>query len=364
MKILQTIVFAILSLTLMSGATIAQQVKVAKPNYQLAAEYSRQLRGLSVVVVKGDKIVFEDYQNGYTAEDSQMLASGTKSFNGVMLAAAIEDKLVSSFDEKVADTITEWRRDAQKSQITLRHLLSLTSGIDTGENGRPPAYSEAIKFSMKYEPGTAFEYGPAPFQIFGEVMRRKLETKKETPLDYLKRRILNPINLNVADWRLQNGQPNLPSGAYLSAGEWTKFGIFIKNGGRWNGKQIVSEKLLKELFAGTKTNPNYGLTWWLNRNHNGSANVPEKRNGRNQDLQDRIGITPETTEISEDGFGADFPRDLAVAAGAGKQRLYVIPSLDLVIVRQGRQSRFDDAEFLARLFYGKTSAELKNTKKN
>jgi hypothetical protein len=62
-----------------------------------------------------------------------------------------------------------------------------------------------------------------------------------------------------------------------------------------------------------------------------------------------LDIEPETTRMSEEGLGARLPKDVVMAAGAGKQRLYVIPSQDLVIVRQGRQSRFDDQEFLSKL---------------
>lgn len=63
----------------------------------------------------------------------------------------------------------------------------------------------------------------------------------------------------------------------------------------------------------------------------------------------RLGIEPETTRLSQDGFSEKLPHDLVVAAGAGKQRLYIIPSLDMVIVRQGQQARFDDTEFLSLL---------------
>jgi CubicO group peptidase (beta-lactamase class C family) len=62
----------------------------------------------------------------------------------------------------------------RKIEITIRQLLTLTSGLDTGQNGRPPAYSEAINFSAKYDAGKTFEYGPVPFQVFGEILRRKL----------------------------------------------------------------------------------------------------------------------------------------------------------------------------------------------
>lgn len=306
-----------------------------KERYELAAAYSENNNGVSVLVMKSGKVVFEEYQNGKTAETPWFLASGTKSFSGVMFAAAIEDKLIKNFDEKVSATITEWKTDKQKSQITLRQLLSLTSGIDAGQIGRVPTYAEAVKFPVKYEAGTKFEYGPVPFQIFGEVMRRKLAPEKETVMDYLKRRILNPIGLNVGRWR--NGfddNPLLPQGAFLTAREWVKFGEFLRNGGKWNGRQIIAKKLLDELVIGSKANPAYGITFWLNKDGLNPAGMPN----------------PMRLESQKDGENI---KDLYMAAGAGNQRLYIIPSLDLVIVRQGNFGQFDDGEFLARLIFGK-----------
>jgi CubicO group peptidase (beta-lactamase class C family) len=324
--------------------------QTAKPDvaerFRAAADYSRQMRGLSLLVIQKGKIVFEEYQNGFKETDTQMLASGTKSFSGVLLAAAIEDKLIAGFDEKVSETITEWKSDPRRSKITLRQLLSLTGGIDSGAIGRPPTYSAAVRSMSMFEPGEKFEYGPAPFQVFGEVMRRKLLSRKESVLDYLKRRIFDPIGLEVGSWTLQEGQPNLPSGAFLTAREWAKFGRFLVDGGKWDGRKVLAKKLLDELVTGSAANPNYGITFWLNRSGDSGARLAEKPRRRLQELLD---IMPETDEISLKGFGNGIPRDMFVAAGAGKQRLYVIPSLRLVVVRQGRQSRFDDNEFLTRL---------------
>lgn len=316
-----------------------KQTLTEQDRYKLAAEYSRQNRGVSVLVMKGDTIVFEDYQNGHSADAPWILASGTKSFSGAMLVAAIEDKLISGFDEKVADTVTEWTNDKQKTKITIRQLLSLTSGIDAGQIGLVPSYAEAIGFPVKYEPGTHFEYGPVPFQIFGELMTRKLKPRKETVMEYLKRRILDPIGLKVAYWRMESGQPLLPQGASLTAREWAKLGVFLKNGGKWNGKQIVRKKFLDELTIGSKANPAYGITFWLNRR------------GKNPLGMD-TGRTGDIEEISENGI-TEGAQDLFMAAGAGKQRLYIIPSLDMVIVRQGQISGFDDRAFLKKLLLGK-----------
>ena len=333
-QILATLLLATLSLCTCSFAQTATLTE--KQRFELAAEYSRESRGLSVLVMKGDKIVFEDYQNGHAADRPWNLASGTKSFSGVMCAAAIEDKLISSFDEKVSETIVEWKSEPRKSKITIRQLLSLTSGIDAGQIGVVPSYAEAITKSAEFEPGTHFEYGPVPFQTFGELMTRKLKAKNETIMGYLKRRILTPIGLNVASWREVNGQPLLPQGANLTAREWVKFGLFLKSGGKWNGKQIVAKKLLDELVVGSKANPAYGITFWLN---NKGIN-PQGR---------AIGEAVEA--ISQNGIAAGV-KDLYMAAGAANQRLYIIPSLDMVIVRQGQLAKFDDAEFIRRLVLG------------
>jgi CubicO group peptidase (beta-lactamase class C family) len=334
-----TTIFLFLFSLSLTGCLRAQTASLGDKNYRLAADYSREQRGLSLLVMKGDKIVFEEYQNGHTANTPWMLASGTKSFSGVMLAAAIEDKLIESFDERVSDTITEWRRDPKKANITLRQLLSLTSGVDAGQIGRVPEYSKAINFSVEAPAGEKFEYGPVPFQTFGEVMTRKLKAKNDTVMSYLKRRILDPIGLSVGAWRMENGQPLLPQGASLTAREWVKFGLFLKNGGKWNGKQIVAKTLLDELTKGSKANPAYGLTFWLNK----AGTDP-----RGRPMSSRTGIEGGPTSMP------GGPGDLYMAAGAANQRLYIIPSLDLVVVRQGRLAQWDDGEFIRRLLSGKS----------
>ena len=330
--------FLLLFVTSLLAGTVAHSQTVTnltdKQKYGLAAEYSRSHNGVAVLVMKGDKIVFEDYATDDAADTPWFLASGTKSFSGVMSAAAIEDKLIKSFDEKVSDTITEWKSDPRKSKITIRQLLSLTSGIDAGQIGIVPTYLEAIASRASYEPGTHFEYGPVPFQIFGELMTRKLKSKNETVMSYLRRRILDPIGLSVAFWRKKNDQILLPQGASLTAREWAKFGLLLKNNGKWNGKQIVDGKLLDELTVGSKVNPAYGLTFWLNAKGTGPSG------------NERMNVGGEV-------LNGGKPLDLFMAAGAGNQRLYVIKSQDMVVVRFGMFGGWDDREFISKLLTGK-----------
>ncbi|MGE3467566.1 MAG: serine hydrolase domain-containing protein [Pyrinomonadaceae bacterium] len=327
-----------LTMTILSGGALAQTAaNLERERFEAAAAYSREHRGVSMIVMKGDKVVFEDDRGGFTKDLPWILASGTKSFVGVMCAAAIDDKLISGFDEKVADTITEWKSDPRKSKITIRQLLSLTSGIEAGQIGSVPTYAQAVKRPAKHEPGKHFQYGPVPFQIFGEVMKRKLEKKKESVMAYLKRRILDPVDLNISNWRTSGEeQPILSQGLMLTAREWAKFGVFLKDGGKWKGKQIISSKLLDELTVGTKTNPAYGLTFWLNADGTGPSG--DARPGISGD----IGRKKLTTT-----------NDVFMAAGAGNQRLYVIRSQDLVVVRFGIFGGFNDGEFISKLLPGK-----------
>lgn len=82
-----------------------------KPNvgYRTAADYSRAAKGVAVLVMKRGEIVFEDYAPGWENKP-HLLASGTKSFSGVMASCAVEDGLLR-LDEKLSDTIVEWKDD-------------------------------------------------------------------------------------------------------------------------------------------------------------------------------------------------------------------------------------------------------------
>ncbi len=134
--------------------------------------------------------------------------SATRTFWGPVVAAMIEDKLISSFDEPACETITEWKSDPRKSKITVRSLLNLTAGLAqdiTNLQGHnrptlaPDLYKHAVGLQANKEPGESFLYGPSCFYALGELMKRKLAAKKETPLDYLKQHILNPIGSNIGN---------------------------------------------------------------------------------------------------------------------------------------------------------------------
>ena len=309
------------------------------PGCSQAIAYSLAHRGLSVLVLQNGDVVCST--GGASIETPYELWSGTKSFVGVMAAAAVQDGLLS-LDELAADTLPEWADDPVKSRVTLRQILWMVEG-QPSEIGNPPGYAGAVDVSFNAAPGDQFQYGPVPMQLFGEIMRRKLLAAglDADPLGYFDRRILGPLGITGYQWREgADGYPLMPQGALLSAREWSVFGEFVLRGGHSaDGTLLVAPDAFAEMFEGSETNPAYGLTWWLARPS--SSPDPVTRGSDLRQHLDRL------------------PSDLVLASGAGGQRLYLIPSRGLVIVRQadldfealraGQGSDWKDTEFLSLL---------------
>lgn len=292
-----------------------------------AERYSAGHDGVTFLVLHQGNIVCEGYANGGSAERAYGLASGTKSFSGILAAAAVQDGLLA-LDEPVSDTIAEWRGDPARAAITIRELIGLVSGIPGGGpvTGRAtPTYAQALEIRPVASPGAQFQYGATPFQIFGEVIRRKLAAHGDDadPVHYLERRVLDPIGLTDVKWRrLPDGNPTMAAGAALTARQWARFGEFVRQGGTWQGKALVDPAAFAELFRGSRANPAYGLGWWLA--------LPVPRAQRPRLLQNLLDLQDHAGEL---------PGGIVMALGAGHQRLYVVPGEKLVIVRQTDNAR-------------------------
>jgi hypothetical protein len=222
-----------------------------------------------------------------------------------MAAAAVQDRLLR-LDEPAAATLTSWRDDPVRSRITIRQILNLTSGLATRRaRGDLMTYEETLDLPAVAEPGTSFVYGGDPFQLFGLILRRKLK-ERETPVDYLRRRVLDPAGVEVGEWR--NGPdalPRLGSGARLTARNWARFGELVRNGCVVGGRRLVDPAALAACFEGSRANPAYGLGWWLNRP------MPAEQRRAIPQLVLATDVRPEEPA---------FPADLVLAAGAGQQR--------------------------------------------
>jgi CubicO group peptidase (beta-lactamase class C family) len=310
-----------------------------------AAKYSESKRGVSMLVMENGRTIYEHYANGGSSRERWPIFSGTKSFWGIAALAAVRDGLFK-LDDPVSDTITEWKSDARKSQITIRQLLSQTDGIEGASRLQRPTIRDrnamAIRLSAVAEPGSAFIYGPSHVQIFSELLRRKL--KGRNVIGYFEARVSNRLGLGRVNYKKDaRGNPLPATGFELTARELARLGELVIGRGSYHGRQIVPAALLREAFAGSPVNPSYGLTFWLNQ---------QASNGREADIERMLDLRWQDADWANVCVCRDAPADMAIALGSHYQRLFIIPSLSAVIVRQGMEAKFSDAHFL-RLVLGR-----------
>lgn len=314
--------------------------------YTAAADYSDSLLGDGLLVMKNGVVVFERYTGVTSSTSAHPLASGTKSFGAALFALGAADG-IWTLDENVSQTITEWQGLTGKSQITIRHLITLTSGLldspayNAGNVANLDTYDLAInQSSTPRMPGEACIYAPSNFQVLAAMFERKTGLD---PVQYIYDRLLARLGFDpehLALWtRDLRGKPQMAGGASFGARAWANYGRLWLQNGQWEGETVLDPQFLK--LAVTYPNDafkGYGFTWWLNVPTGDSYN-------------------PGVDDIPVDGRGdgtqiaRNAPTDLFMAAGTGKQRLYVIPSEKLVVVRFGRGfgSGFSDHTLLGHI---------------
>lgn len=306
-----------------------------------AAKYSAEHRGTAFLVIQHGKTVLEQYPGKIDPETPQRIYSGTKAFWNLAALAAVEDRILD-LDERVADTIGSWRDEPRKSRVTIRQLLDFSSGLAPGFNLQVNEYGnrdrDALRLPMVAEPGKAFIYGPGALQVFHQVLKEKLRGK--TPTEFLERRVLKRMQLGPQRYLDDStGHPLLAAGFALTARQWARLGKLALA----KGKPVVKPKTFAQSWRGSPANRAFSLGWWNNR---------AAPRGREFDIEEMLAPKWSRQSWADACLCRDAPPDLVACIGSGYQRLYVIPSLDLVIVRQGAGGKFSDGRFL-RLLLGK-----------
>jgi CubicO group peptidase (beta-lactamase class C family) len=327
-------------------STSAQAAEISAGDCARAAKYSESKRGVAMLVIQNGRTIFEHYANGGAAERRWPIFSGTKSFWGIAALAAVRDGLFK-LDDPVSDTITEWKGDARKTRITIRELLNQTDGIEGASRLQRPSVRDrnrtAISLASIAQPGAAFIYGPSHLQIFVELLHRKL--RGGNAIAYFERHVANRLGLRHLDYKRDPlGNPMPATGFELTAREWARLGELVLGQGSYHLRQIIPAALLREAFKGSAANPCYGLTFWLNQ---------QAPNAREADMERMLDLPWQSAQWSAVCICKDAPADMVVALGSHYQRLFIIPSMNTVIVRQGAGTNFSDAHFL-RLVFGKT----------
>jgi CubicO group peptidase (beta-lactamase class C family) len=340
-------IYFVVTLALLRSTIVFAEISAS--DCARAAKYSESKRGISMLVMQNSRTIFEHYANGGSSQGRWPIFSGTKSFWGIAALVAVQQGLFQ-LDDRVSNTITEWRSPAdagRKSQITIRELLNSTDGIEPAPHLHRQSIRDrnamAIRLSILAQPGSVFTYGPSHLQIFSEVLRRKLNGR--SPISYLEERVTGPLGLSGLEYKKDaRGNPLPASGFELTAQEWARLGELVLGRGSYRGRQIVSADLLRQAFTGSSVNPSYGLTFWLNRQTNFVA--------READIEKLIDLPWQRAQWTNVCFCKGAPADMVVALGSDYQRLFIIPSMNALIVRQGSSARFSDAQFL-RLVLGR-----------
>ena len=251
----------------------------------------------SVLLVKNGKLVLEEYfagQNGagqfqeFKRDTLNEMKSATKSVNSVLIGIAIDRHLIHGVDERISDFFPEYSdifTNAEKSSIRLKDLLSMTAGFSWDEwkhpytdprNDAAMMASKADFFRYVLEkpvvtmPGAKFVYNSGISLMLGEIVHKA----SGLPADkFAERYLFSPLGITNYYWqKAPNGVVNTLGGLWLQPRDMAKIGQLYLNGGRWNGKQIVSEDWVEastkqQVGAGQLPKwfsaDGYGYQWWL-----------------------------------------------------------------------------------------------------
>lgn len=326
--------WVLLPLLLLTAAS-ALADELAPAAVRAAAAYSASHRGTSFLVIQHRRTLLEQYPAGGSARTPRRIYSGTKAFWNLVALAADQDRLLS-LDEHVADTIRSWRADPRKARVTIRELLNFSSGLAPGfslQNDDPSNRDKiAIKLPILTDPGKAFIYGPGALQVFHQLLKEKLH--RQSPTHYLERRVLRKLGLGPQRYLPDRaGNPLLASGWKLTARQWARMGKLVLD----RGAPIVKQASLAQCWRGSAANRAFSLGWWNNRAAPG---------GREFDFEAMLGPKWSRQDWRNACLCRDAPSDLVACIGSEYQRLYVIPSMDLIVVRNGSGGPFSDARFL------------------
>jgi CubicO group peptidase (beta-lactamase class C family) len=303
------------------GQTTIPEAALAK-----AQAYSDSLGGHALLVWQGGELRYEHYGPGVSADTRFETFSMHKSVLALVYGAALRDGIIHSLDDKVGDYLQEWAHDPRGS-ITLRQLLTMQSGLSLG--GIDATAAVAFSRVQDVPPGSRFEYSNVNPELAGIALNRAL--KKAGRGDYaayLSAVLLKPLGAGDAHLWLdhEGGEPRFFAFLQMRARDWLRVGVLIDRKGRFDGQQVLPAAWIKAQTTPSSLNPNYGILTWI-----GSPWSRYRSYGPR---------SPVKVSHAEPYLAPD----LVYFDGFGGERVYIVPSRDLVIVRIGEPSfSFDDS---------------------
>lgn len=269
----------------------------------------------SFIVLKEGKIVLEQYFGTYTADSLWYFASASKSVMGLLTGMAQEEGFLD-INEPVSNYLGEgWTSctPTQEAAITIKHQLSMNSGLDDGLAPSPtiPNPSNCLDPAcLQYltDSGERWAYHNAPYRLTQDVLEAATGMSKNA---YTNTHLDQKIGTNLIWFNYV---------LYGKAREMARFGHLMLSDAVWDGDTLLQDQnyLTQMLSSSQSLNPAYGYLWWLN----GQSSY----------------LLPGLQFIFDGPMIPEAPTDLVAALGKNDQKIYVVPSLDLVVIRQGNSA--------------------------
>ena len=307
--------------------TVFYNVDYAKLKMAVANAFDvkgkKDKRTRSLLVIYKDKIIAEKYDTGFN-KDSKILGwSMTKSITATLFGILQKE---GKYDIYKPAPIPEWQNDERKI-ITTNDLLHMNSGLAWEENYSTICDATQMLFQAgnmgkvqlekpaAFKPNTHWNYSSGTTNLLSYILRNQFKTHQEY-LDFWYAALIDKIGMNsmIIETDMAGNYVGSSYG-WATTRDWAKFGLLYLHEGNWNGEQLFDTGWTKYVATPTKgSKGDYGAHFWLNAG----------------------------------GRYPDAPKDLYSANGFQGQKVFIIPSLDLVIVRMGltEDAKFDVNEML------------------
>ena len=298
-----------------------------------AWDYAQSQQSYAVLVSVNGVLQFERYGRGANSQTPYQSQSLHKSLTAVMLGAAIYNGAIESEHQPASYWLEEWADDPQRSGITLANLAYMEGGLERGRFAVSPfapgarlfltgrLAREALGAPIAAEPGAEYIWSNASVQALSIAIER---AAGRPWAQLLREWIWEPVGAGEAWVQLDRPGGNAQTFCCLVSNgrNWLRIGELVAADGVWNGRRLLPQGWLARMTQGAKTNPNFGMQLWRNEPY-----------------------APTQLRMSKPRL--ETPRDAALAApdawymeGHFSQRVYVVPSLGLVVVRFG-EDRLD-----------------------
>lgn len=265
------------------------------------------------IILKDGKIVTEHYFGTFTADSLWYWASAGKTVTAMMIGIAQHDGLININNKTSTYIGTGWTSAPldKENLITIKNQLTMTTGLDDGVADPDCTLPGCLVY--KADAGTRWAYHNATYTLLDSVIEK---ASGLTFNAYFQQKIRNKIGMNG----LWIKSPHSNNVYYSNARSMARFGLLMLNKGTWDGIPILADTSYFNSQINTSQNLNlsYGYLTWLN----GKASS----------------MLPQTQIVFPVSIIPNAPADLYAALGKNDQKVYVVPSQKLVVIRMGNSA--------------------------